>query len=126
MTDRIEAELSMDPQHGPIVTVVLEGRRVSIYLIHETGTVLEKNGSQYGIEVKGPWWKFRQLVESPMLGDGAQWQSVIKFHEEKTVPERDRLLVLATKWCDKTHHDWQEILRIAGPSDGRLYETVSA
>lgn len=28
--------------------------------------------------------------------------------------ERDRLLVLATKHCDKTHHDWQEILRIAG------------
>jgi predicted nucleic-acid-binding protein len=42
------------------------------------------------------------------------WQSVIRFHEEKTVVERDRLLVLATKHCDKHHHDWQELLRIAG------------
>lgn len=42
------------------------------------------------------------------------WQSVIRRHEDKTVPERDRLLVLATKHCHKTHHDWQEILRIAG------------
>lgn len=42
------------------------------------------------------------------------WQSVIRFHEEKTVHERNRLLVLATKHCDKEHHDWLEILRIAG------------
>ena len=28
--------------------------------------------------------------------------------------ERDRLLVIATKHCDKSHPDWQEILRIAG------------
>ena len=27
--------------------------------------------------------------------------------------ENERLLVLATKWCDKDHHDWQEILEIA-------------
>ena len=25
----------------------------------------------------------------------------------------DRLLVLATKWCSKNHHDWAEILTIA-------------
>lgn len=41
------------------------------------------------------------------------WQSVIRYHENKTVKERDRLLVLATKWCDKSHHDWEEIKRIA-------------
>ena len=28
--------------------------------------------------------------------------------------ERDRLLVLATKHCPKNHHDWDEILKIAG------------
>lgn len=27
--------------------------------------------------------------------------------------ERDRLLVLATKHCDTSHHDWDEILTIA-------------
>ena len=26
--------------------------------------------------------------------------------------ERDRLLVLATKWCDESHQDWDEILRL--------------
>lgn len=72
MSERIEAEFSMDPQHGPIVTVTVGGRRASIYLPQETGVVTEENGSQYGIEVKGPWWKFRQLVEAPMFGDGAQ------------------------------------------------------
>jgi FtsZ-binding cell division protein ZapB len=30
------------------------------------------------------------------------------------VQERDRLLTLATKHCPREHHDWQEILRIAG------------
>lgn len=24
--------------------------------------------------------------------------------------QRDRLLVLATKWCPSNHHDWKEIL----------------
>lgn len=38
----------------------------------------------------------------------------VKQEIDKLRQERDRLLVLATKWCDKTHHDWQEILRIAG------------
>jgi hypothetical protein len=27
--------------------------------------------------------------------------------------QRDRLLVLATKHCPKTHHDWKEVLEIA-------------
>ena len=75
LNERIEAEFSMDPQHGPIVSVTIGARRVSIYLMQETGVVTEPNCSRYGIEVKGPWWKFRQLVEAPMLGDGAQWGS---------------------------------------------------
>lgn len=73
MSDRIEAEFLMDPSYGPIITVTIGERRVSIYMINETGVVTEPGGSQYGIEVKGPWWKFRQMVETPMLGDGAQW-----------------------------------------------------
>lgn len=28
--------------------------------------------------------------------------------------DKDRLLVLATKHCPKNHHDWQEIMQIAG------------
>lgn len=26
---------------------------------------------------------------------------------------RDRCLVLATKWCDRSHHDWDEVLKLA-------------
>lgn len=42
------------------------------------------------------------------------------YHEdyEKLQKERDRLLVLATKHCDKSHHDWDEILKIANDGEG--------
>ena len=33
---------------------------------------------------------------------------------EGVAAERNRLLTLATKHCPRDHHDWQEILRIAG------------
>ena len=33
---------------------------------------------------------------------------------EEVMAERNRLLTLATKHCPRDHHDWQEILRIAG------------
>lgn len=38
----------------------------------------------------------------------------VKQERDRLRKERDRLLVLATKYCPKDHHDWQEILRIAG------------
>lgn len=41
------------------------------------------------------------------------WQSVIAYHQNKTVQERDRLLVLATKYCPTDHPDWDEIMKIA-------------
>lgn len=64
----INAEFSMDHQHGPIVTVTVDSRRISIYLMHETGTVTRDDGVQYGIEVKGPWYEFRHLFGTPMRG----------------------------------------------------------
>lgn len=33
---------------------------------------------------------------------------------KEVMAERKRLLTLATKHCPRDHHDWQEILRIAG------------
>jgi len=47
------------------------------------------------------------------------WQSVITYHEDKTVKERDRLLSLATKYCPRDSYDWQEIMRIAGDADSK-------
>ena len=38
-------------------------------------------------------------------------QQLIRIGEKK-IKERDRLGVLAVKWCDKKHHDWDEILNI--------------
>ncbi|MBL3601080.1 MAG: hypothetical protein JMN25_14645 [gamma proteobacterium endosymbiont of Lamellibrachia anaximandri] len=32
---------------------------------------------------------------------------------ESMQKRQDRLLVLATKYCPREHHDWREILRIA-------------
>jgi hypothetical protein len=32
--------------------------------------------------------------------------------------ERAQLLVLATKWCPKPHHDWEKILQLAEKEDG--------
>ena len=32
--------------------------------------------------------------------------------------DAERLLVLATKWCDKDHQDWQEILRFSALREG--------
>ena len=38
----------------------------------------------------------------------------IVCQSDKLARERDRLLVLATKFCPREHHDWGEILKIAG------------
>ena len=65
--DEVFAEFEMDPQHGPIIRITVNGLGVAVYLSTETGVVTYQSGSQAGIEVKGPWWKFRQYVETPTL-----------------------------------------------------------
>jgi len=46
-----------------------------------------------------------------------------KLHEgdegDEVTAERNKLLTLAMKHCPREHHDWQEILRIAGDARGR-------
>jgi hypothetical protein len=47
--------------------------------------------------------------EKPRVTDHdpcAQLRAVL----EAVKKERDRCLVLATKWCPREHHDWQEVL----------------
>ena len=41
------------------------------------------------------------------------WNGRAANRAAKLEAENDRLLVLATKWCDKSHHDWEEILKFA-------------
>lgn len=66
----VSAELEMDPQHGPIIRVTVNGHRVAVYLAQETAVVTPPtNRDQYGIEVKGPWWKYRQYANTLMLPD---------------------------------------------------------
>jgi hypothetical protein len=62
----IRADIDVDPQHGPIIRVRVAGRWVSIYLMTQNGVVTEPSGSQYGIEVKGPWHKFEPYMSSAM------------------------------------------------------------
>ena len=47
----IKAEVKVDKQHGPIVTVNYGDIFVSVYLLSETGVVTNYEGMQYGIEV---------------------------------------------------------------------------
>ena len=35
---------------------------------------------------------------------------------QRAQADAERLLVLVTKWCDKDHHDWQEILKMGEKS----------
>lgn len=51
---KITAEVSADHQHGPVVTVCVDGVRVSVFLADETGIVTTPEG-QHGIEVTGAW-----------------------------------------------------------------------
>jgi len=57
----ITAEVSVDRQHGPVVTVNVDDLRVSIYTTDETGIVTTPAG-QYGIEVNGSWAVFRRHI----------------------------------------------------------------
>jgi len=45
------------------------------------------------------------------------WISVKIDKLERLMEEHKRLLVLATKHCPTNHHDWLEILEIAGDSN---------
>lgn len=51
---KITAQVSADPQHGPVVTVCVGEVQVSVYLADETGIVTAPEG-QHGVEVSGPW-----------------------------------------------------------------------
>ena len=61
------AEVFADHQHGPGVTVVVAGVRVSVYLFGETGIVTSDDG-QHGLEVTGPWATFREQAKQLFTG----------------------------------------------------------
>ena len=55
----VRAEVSVDAQHGPIVTVTVDNTRVSVYLMSEIGVVNKDNGlHEYGLKVQGQWHPF--------------------------------------------------------------------
>jgi hypothetical protein len=58
---KVTAEISADHQHGPVITVCVDGVQVSVYLAGETGIVTTPDG-QYGIEVPGPWHEARDQL----------------------------------------------------------------
>lgn len=57
------AEVFADPQHGPGVTIRVGGTQVSVYLAGETGIVTMDDGSQFGLEVTGPWYRVREQAK---------------------------------------------------------------
>lgn len=61
------------------------------------------------------WMLMFEQPEPLDLGHEAQKDLAWAADEIIELSEKaDRLLVLATKHCPKEHHDWQEVLRIAG------------
>lgn len=64
---KITAEVFADAQHGPGVTVCVDGARVSVYLFGETGIVTRDDG-QHGVEVTGPWATFREQARHLFTG----------------------------------------------------------
>ena len=59
----VMAQVVYDKQHGPVVRVVVDGLQVSVYLADETAVVTSDEG-QYGLQVLGPWPKFRLGLEA--------------------------------------------------------------
>lgn len=66
---KITAEVFADHQHGPGVTICVNGVQVSVYLYDETGIVTTPDG-QHGIEVTGPWHKLREQVRAMIETSG--------------------------------------------------------
>jgi len=53
--------VDMDHQHGPIVRVICDDMTtVSVYISDETAVVTLPDNKQFGMEVCGPWWEFRE------------------------------------------------------------------
>jgi hypothetical protein len=53
-------------------------------------------------------------VELSKKDTRALYEAMKKYYGDLENDQRNRLLTLATKHCPRDHHDWQEILRIAG------------
>lgn len=66
----ISVEVDYDHQHGPIVRVTIGEISVGVYLASESSVVTTPDG-QYGKEVTGPWYKFREI-----LAVGSELQSL--------------------------------------------------
>lgn len=65
--DMIKAEVKVDKQNGPIVTVNYGDTVVSIYLIDETAVVTTYEGMQYGLEVTGQWKEFKTAMDKVIM-----------------------------------------------------------
>lgn len=55
--------------------------------------------------------RYEQGFKGMRLDDDGPWCSFddVERENERLQKERDRLLVLAIKFCPKDHHDWQEL-----------------
>lgn len=83
---------------------------------------------EYVRELSGsevPHWIVEQLAEEldrrdeliARLQHTANELSELQRNREYTCKLAMRLLTLATKWCERDHHDWDEIKRLAQSVD---------
>jgi len=47
-----------------------------------------------------------------LVQDNPEYAAALIGNYREMEKQRDRLLTLAVKWCDKSHHDWEEIRAI--------------
>lgn len=62
LVERPSASVDVDDQHGPVVSVTINGGTVSIYFMGESAIYTDRDNRQAGMEVTGPWFKFRGAI----------------------------------------------------------------
>lgn len=62
LVERPAASIDVDAQHGPLVSVTINGHTVSVYLMGESAVYTDRDTRQAGMEVTGPWFKFREAI----------------------------------------------------------------
>lgn len=64
LVERPTACVDVDGQHGPVISITISGETVSVYLMGESGIYMDRDNRQAGMEVTGPWFKFREAIEA--------------------------------------------------------------
>ncbi len=63
MKKRASIAVWNDEQHGPGISVEIDGHKGSIYLVDKTGIFTDMDGGQAGVEIEGDWLNFLNAIK---------------------------------------------------------------